>query len=150
MPRGRIPTHGKRKTRTYRIWSGMKTRCYNESEKCYKDYGAKGITVCDRWLNSFVNFLEDMGEAPEGLTLDRIDSTKGYSPENCRWATMREQQNNRSNNRVIEYNGESRTLAEWARILNAPYDCLHARLNKLNWSVEKTLTTKVRKQCNSI
>lgn len=123
----RNTTHGRAKTPTYRIWSGMITRCHNPRASGFHKYGARGVTVCDRWRHSFEAFLADMGEKPPGLTLDRIDSREGYEPSNCRWATMREQQNNRTNNRRITYGGETLTLAQWARRLGMPPSTLQRR-----------------------
>lgn len=81
---------------TYRIYQGMKTRCHNPKAKDYPRYGGRGITVCDRWRESFQNFLDDMGEVPEGnYSIDRVDGSKGYSAENCRWATFYEQHHNK-------------------------------------------------------
>jgi hypothetical protein len=88
--------HGHRKLRTptYRSWQAMKERCFNEKSIGYKRYGGKGITVCERWKNSFENFLADMGERPEGKTIDRIDHTGNYEPSNCKWSTRKEQARN--------------------------------------------------------
>ena len=119
----RKTTHGHTKGSTqsseYRAWYNMKTRCYNPKATRFKHHGGRGITVCERWLNSFENFLEDMGKKPTIYhTLDRFPDNDGnYSPDNCRWATQSQQQGNKSSNRWIEYNGTRMILEDWTRHL---------------------------------
>lgn len=113
-------THGHTQTKTYKTWSCMFTRCYNERDKSFRFYGAKGVRVCERW-KSFENFLADMGERPDGMTLDRIDSAKWYGPDNCRWATIADQQRNRSDNVWCELNGARMVRAEVCRVLGIGY-----------------------------
>lgn len=95
--------HGFYKTPTYTAWNGARNRCFNPNNKNYKDYGARGITMCERW-NNFLNFLQDMGEKPTGLTLDRINNNGNYEPNNCRWATI-SQQNSNQRKRTIKSKG---------------------------------------------
>lgn len=90
----RVTTHGMTKTKTFKSWESMKQRCTNEKSPDYHRYGARGISICERWVNSFENFLSDMGERPEGLTLDRIDVNGNYEPTNCKWSTLSEQNKN--------------------------------------------------------
>lgn len=120
-------------TRTYNTWVNMVSRCTSTKSTKYYMYGAIGITVCDKWL-TFEGFLEDMGERPEGKTLDRLDGSKGYYKENCRWATSVEQQSNIKTNRIITYYGEKYTLAELSRKLNIGACTLRYRID--NWSEE--------------
>jgi len=108
--------HGMSATSTYHVWRGIKARCGNCRDKSYVRYGARGITYDARW-EIFENFLADMGEKPHGMSLDRIDNRKGYSKENCRWATRKEQQNNTRTNVRISHNGETKTVAEWCETL---------------------------------
>lgn len=131
---------GKR-TRTYSIWCAMRSRCNNPNVPCYSRYGGRGIVVCERWNTDFIYFLEDMGEAPDGMSIDRIDNDKGYCPENCRWATTKEQSRNTRQNRFIEFNGKTQTLVDWSEELNIPYARLSRRLNALGWDDQKALTT---------
>lgn len=106
----------------YITWKAMKQRCYDVNCKAYFNYGGRGIKVCDRWLNSFENFLADMGEKPSPAhSLDRIDTNGDYCPENCRWATREEQANNKRSSIMIEYNGKTQTFAQWSKELNIPY-----------------------------
>lgn len=107
--------HGMRGSAEYRIWTHIKSRCYNERVPEYKHYGGRGISMCDRWRESFENFLADMGERPTpGHSIDRRDVNGNYEPVNCRWATDIEQQNNRRNNRKITIAGETKNMAQWA------------------------------------
>lgn len=99
---------------THVSWAGMMGRCYSKSHSKYSSYGAKGITVCDRW-HDFRNFLQDMGERPAGHTIDRIELKGNYEPSNCRWATAIQQANNKTTNRRLTIYGETLTIAEWSR-----------------------------------
>ena len=108
-------THNMSKTPTYRTWSALIQRCTNAGNDSFASYGGRGIKVCDRWLESFENFLADMGEKPEGMSLDRINVDGSYTPKNCRWATAEEQANNRRNNRRFDCDGESLTVAQIAK-----------------------------------
>lgn len=117
--------------REYRIWKAMKARCYAPSCKNMGYYQKDNITVCDRWRHNFYAFLEDMGEMPgKGYSIERIDYMKGYSPENCKWIPHNQQSRNRRNVLLFEYNGETRPLKEWARILKVNYDTLIRRIKK--------------------
>lgn len=133
--------HGHHRSPTYKSWSSMKERCLKPSHVSYSRYGGRGVTVCDRWIDSFENFLKDMGERPPGLTLDRIDPNGNYEPSNCRWATYYEQSVNRRNSRFISFQGKTLTLSQWASELGMSQGCLSQRINKRKWSVEKALTT---------
>ncbi len=107
-------THAMTNTPTYRSWKSMRRRCFNENDPSFKNYGGRGVTVCERW-SSFKAFLSDMGERPVGTSLDRIDVNGDYQPGNCRWATPTEQSNNSRRNVFVEIGGERLTLAEAAR-----------------------------------
>ena len=128
----------KRDIPAYRSWQGMKTRCYNQNRPKDINYKERGTIVCKRWINSFENFLEDMGPRPDGTSIDRKDNNGNYEPSNCRWATNKEQQRNRYNNRMLSYNGRRQCLAEWAEELNVPYLALRKRLrnHKFEYIVE--------------
>lgn len=137
-------THGEtNKTPEYRSWAKMKERCLNTNCVAYKDYGGRGITICERWLLSYESFLLDMGRRPAGRSLERIDNSLGYSKENCKWGTPTEQANNRRGNRKITYRGETMNLFELARKYGVDPKCLQQRLNKLGYSVERALTKKL-------
>lgn len=127
----------------YPTWYGMVARCQNPKAQSYRNYGGRGITVCDRWLESFENFYADMGDRPSKQhTLDRIDNDGSYSPENCRWATWEEQANNRRNNVWIEFQGERLSAAQWSRRLGVAID-LHAVAKKYNRSIASVIAAFV-------
>jgi len=130
-------THGMTKSVTYKSWSCMFVRCYNKNSSDYKHYGERGIKVCQEW-KTFDGFYSDMGDRPKGKSLDRIDNNKGYCPENCRWATRKEQNNNKRNNHLLTYNGKTKTIAEWAEDRNIKYDTIWARI-KYGWNTERAL-----------
>lgn len=132
------------KTRLYIIWSHMKQRCYNEKHNKYQMYGAKGIKVCDEWLNDFMSFRKWALENGyrENLTLDRIDGRKGYEPSNCRWRTYMQQANNMSSNHFLAHNGETHTISEWSRIVGIKRVTIERRINKYGWSVMEALTVQ--------
>jgi hypothetical protein len=140
------PPHGKSYTKVYRIWHLMVDRCKNPNIPIYEHYGARGIQVCERWLD-FRNFYEDMGDPPEELTLDRIDVNGNYEPSNCRWATWHEQANNRRNNIHITYEGVTQTLTQWAKELNIPYYIIHNR-HRAGWSIERIISTPYVKRAS--
>ena len=124
-------THGKTGTKLYYVWRGMLNRCENEKLHSYSDYGARGITVCPEWHDSqkFFEWAEKSGYS-DGLEIDRIDTDGNYFPENCRWITRTENANNKRNNKIIEHNGEKKTLAEWARYYEVNYKNLSRNLKK--------------------
>ena len=122
----------------------MRQRCYNPKNKRYKEYGARGVTVCEEWLNNFEAFYEwaIANGYRDNLTIDREDANKNYEPSNCRWITAKEQANNKRNNNYITYNGETHTIAEWAEIYNIKYSTLYQRINRYGWSVDRALNAK--------
>jgi hypothetical protein len=137
--------HGMAGTLTHNSWLSMKHRCTYSSNPSFKYYGAKGIKICERWLNSFDNFFADMGLRPsKEYSLDRINSNGNYELSNCRWATASEQNFNKNNNIYIEYNGESGTILFWSFRLNIPKYLIENRL-KAGWTIERTLTAKWKK-----
>jgi len=115
-------------TNTYRVWVNMKGRCSNKNIQCYKNYGGRGIKVCDRWMK-FENFLEDMGEKPNNLSLDRINVNGDYEVNNCRWATNKEQSRNMRNNSYVTYKGKRFLVIELAETIGITPYTLRKRLN---------------------
>ncbi len=137
-------THGMSKLPIYAIWNMMVQRCHVPTYRLYADYGGRGIKVCDEW-RTFENFYRDMGDPPfEGASLERERNEKGYSKDNCRWATRIEQNRNKRNNHRYEYNGESLLLIEWAERTGINHATLSSRVNQYGWSIEKALTTPVQ------
>lgn len=123
-------THDMHKTKIYKVWSGMISRCRTPSNTAYKNYGAKGVTVCEDWLK-FENFYRDMGDPPfDRATLDRIDYSLGYCKDNVRWASYFEQSRNKSTNRLITYKGKTLCLADWAKELGLDKSTLSHRLQR--------------------
>lgn len=132
----------------YQCWQHIKGRCYNKNNQDYYLYGAKGITVCDRWIASFENFLEDMGKRPSDIhSIDRKDGSLGYSPENCRWATPLEQGQNTNRVHLITFNGETHCIREWARKTGVKHSTILMRVRR-GWSPEKALTEPIRQHPN--
>jgi hypothetical protein len=122
----------------YRAWQQLFQRCENPKDRAYKNYGARGITVCEEWRD-FPRFLADMGMRPKGFQLDRKDNDKGYSKENCRWVTAKVNRNNQRNNRCVTYRGRTLTATQWAEELGLNSRTLHNRLSR-GWPVERALT----------
>jgi len=136
---------GNRATSTYKSWLGMKERALNTDHHAYQRYGGRGITICDRWVNSFEAFLEDMGECPVGMSIDRINNDGNYEPTNCRWATAQQQSENRKSNIWIEHQGQRMLIAHWAKRIGMTHSSLRERFKK-GWSVERCLTQPPRRQ----
>lgn len=135
-------THGMSRSSEYKTWESMLQRCINPNNKSWKRYGARGITVCERW-KSFENFYADMGDRPAGMTLDRKDNDKGYSPDNCRWATYAEQNRNYSRNVLIEWGTKRMTVTDWEKELGMKHRTLDNRLRR-GWSIERAITHPVQ------
>lgn len=146
----RHTTHGhtvnRGTTKTYRCWYAMKDRCYNPNNTHYARYGGRGIAICDRWRAAFQNFLDDMGESPNGLSIERINNDGNYEPCNCRWATMLEQSLNKkphARERRIEFSGVSLSVRQWAKRIGTSHNTILRRLKKL--SIAEALTRPIGK-----
>lgn len=135
-----ITIHGKSNSRLHRIWSHMKTRCYNTNSKNYKDYGGRGIAVCDEWKDNFQAFYNwsMVNGYDDTLTIDRIDVNGNYEPNNCRWITNEEQQHNKRCCLYFTVKGKTKCLSEWVKYYNLNYETVRSRL-KNNWSIERAL-----------
>lgn len=141
--------HGMEGSTTYNIWAGLIQRCTNPKSAGYPRYGGRGINVCDRWRKSFAAFLEDMGERPDGLSIERINNAGNYEPSNCKWATQSEQIRNRKVTVFLEYEGIKRSLAEWAELYGIKRKVLANRINK-GWSVKDALTKPKSGRCGAL
>ena len=134
--------HGKRNTRAFNTWCSMIQRCCNLNHTSYKEYGGRGITVCERW-KEFISFFEDMGERPSGTQLERIDNNKGYFPENCCWASRKEQARNRRTTMFLALDGEIKPVEVWSEELGIDAPTIRARVSRWGWSDEEALTTPI-------
>ena len=117
-------------TPEYKSWQGMKERCHNPQSKDFARYGGRGVHVCDKWRDSFEAFYNDMGPRVRGLSIERIDNNGHYSPDNCAWATVKEQSNNRRSSHFITFNGETRTVSQWAKLIGITHAAIQKRLKK--------------------
>jgi len=140
----KVSTHNMTGVPTFKSWESMKQRCTNQNSPDYFKYGGRGITICDRWLNSFDSFYEDMGLRPKGTTLDRIDNDGNYEPDNCRWATAIEQLSNRRNTARYMFGDSLKTARELSEISGMKIKTIRDRLYA-GWSVEKAMFTPNRK-----
>lgn len=141
MKRTHGESHG---SRTYRIWTGMRSRCLNPTNHSYARYGGRGVTVCERWT-SYEAFLADMGYAPEGHSIERVDNAGGYEPSNCRWIPMAEQARNKRNNVWITANGITRLLEDWSRETGIAVTTIWMRINARGWTPERAVLTPVKR-----
>lgn len=139
-------THGQSHSKAWNSWMKAKDRCFNSKHIAFHKYGGAGISMCDRWKNSFESFYADMGDPPTSThSLDRIDNSKGYEPENCRWASKKQQSDNSSWPRLITFRGETKNLSEWSKSLGMDINSVRTRIKILGWSVERALTEPPRK-----
>lgn len=144
----RSTKHGMHGSREYRSWDAMKNRCTNHSHKHFSRYGGRGITFCDRW-SDFKNFIADMGPMPAGnYTIDRKDNNGNYCPENCVWATRKEQARNRNCLKRFTHDGKTLTITEWSEITGIKAGTISTRIHAKKWSVEKAVTTPVGNTAN--
>lgn len=137
--------HGEFGTRLYNIWGKMKHRCNNPNNKSYKNYGGRGITVCNEWakdFRTFYNWAMANGYSEE-MTIDRIDVNGNYEPSNCRWSTMKEQCNNKRNNLLITYKNETKTLEKWVEELGINYNLTWQRIYRDKWTVDRAFSWSV-------
>jgi hypothetical protein len=141
----RARTHGKTNTLAYVSWLGIIKRCYNPNEPAYKNYGGRGITVCEEWKNSFENFLHDMGPRPLGISIERIDNNGNYNKNNCVWASRKTQNRNSRNNNLVTYNSSTKPVSAWCELLGIPYKRTIQRISSYGMSPEKAFQPQTLK-----
>lgn len=141
--------HGMYGTPEYNCWISLRKRCLNEKHASYPDYGGRGIKICDRWLESFQNFLDDMGTKPSAKhSIDRINVNGNYEPLNCKWATRTEQSRNVRNNVKVTYNNETKCISEWASIYKIGWNALYYRIFVAKWSLDKAFNQPLESRKN--
>ena len=140
-----VTLHGMTGTPTFGTWRSMLERCSNPRLKVYRIYGARGISVCQRWRHSFANFLADMGNRPSGTSLDRIDVNGNYEPSNCRWATSKQQQRNRRDRRTLTHEGVTMSLYDWADRTGIPAKVIGYRVGS-GWPIDRALSLPIMKR----
>lgn len=139
-----ITTHGRTKDYTYKTWDSMKQRCNNANAPDYPSYGGRGIRICPRWDNSFEAFVEDMGDRPRGMSIERLDVNGNYEPGNCIWATIQQQADNKRTKRLVEMGGRTQSVMQWCReygLARQETMRVYARLN-LGWPLREALTVR--------
>lgn len=143
-------THNKSNTKLYGIWNAMKQRCYNPNYHAYKNYGGRGIIICDDWVNSFNNFYNWAinNGYQEGLSIERINVDDNYYPNNCTWITLAQQAQNRRSCHMFCYNNKKQNLTQWCNELGLDYKLVHNRIFKLNWSFERAISEPVHTEKN--
>ena len=138
----RNTSHGLTGHELYSVWQGMKDRCNNQKSNAYKDYGGRGIKICEEW-NDFKTFMDDMGPRPFGYTLERMDNDSGYGVDNCKWATRATQANNQRSNHIIEYDGAKMTATQWSEKLGGNKALVRHRINTYGWDHIRAVTTPI-------
>jgi len=146
IAREKIVITNDKEKRLHRIWSAIKTRCYNKNAKSYKNYGGRGIKICDEWLDNFTNFSKWslQNGYKDYLSIDRIDVNGNYEPSNCKWSTDKEQANNKRNTLYITYNNKTQSLRQWCDELNLKYKTIANRIKRYNWTPERAFTTPIQ------
>lgn len=138
-------THLQSNKKTYHVWENMKQRCLNPKHPSFKNYGGRGIKICERWIKSFENFLKDMGESPPNHFIDRIDNDGDYESRNCRWSNRKQQQNNMRSNKTYKFGELTKTLSEWCDVFNISYNTANSRLVR-GWHVYMALSVPIMKK----